>query len=66
MTAFLRSLRSLLLGETWTIPIGVGVSLLIAALLHHVLPAHTWHEGGGFVLAALVTATLTVALWSGR
>jgi hypothetical protein len=44
----------------------VGASLLIAAALHHVLPAHTWHEGGGFVLAALVSATLTVALWSGR
>ena len=66
MTAFLRSLRSLLLGETWTIPIGVGASLLIAAVLHSALPAHLWHEGGGFVLAALVAATLTVALWSGR
>ena len=66
MTAFLRSRRSLLLGETWTIPIGVGASLMIAAVLHSALPADLWHEGGGFVLAALVTATLTVALWSGR
>lgn len=66
MSAFLRSLRSLLLGETWTIPIGVGASLLTAALLRSVLPAELWHEGGGFMLAALVAATLTVALWSGR
>jgi hypothetical protein len=66
VTAFLRSLRSLLLGETWTIPIGVGASLMIAAVLRSALPAHLWHEGGGFVLAALVAATLTVALWSGR
>ena len=66
MTAFLRSLRSLLLGETWTIPIGVGVSVLIAAALHSVLPAHVWHEGGGFMLAALVATTLAVALWTGR
>ena len=66
MTAFLRSLRSLLLGETWTIPIGVGLSLLIAAALHSVLPAHVWHEGGGFILAALVASTLSVALWTGR
>jgi hypothetical protein len=66
VTAFLRSLRSLLLGETWTIPIGVGVSLLIAAALHSVLPAHVWHEGGGFMLAALVATTLAVALWTGR
>jgi len=66
VSAFLRSLRSLLLGETWTIPIGVGVSLLLAAVLHSVLPAALWHEGGGFVLAALVATTLTVALWSGR
>ena len=66
MTAFLRSLRSLLLGETWTIPIGVGVSVLIAAALHSVLPAHVWHEGGGFMLAALVATTLAVSLWTGR
>ena len=66
MTAFLRSLRSLILGETWTIPIGVGFSLLLAAVLHSVLPAGLWHEGGGFVLAALVAITLTVSLWRGR
>ena len=66
MTAFLRSLRSLLLGETWTIPVGVGASLLIAAALRSALPDHVWHQGGGFVLAALVAATLTVALWTGR
>ena len=66
MSAFLRSVRSLLLGETWTIPFGVGVSLLVAALLRGALPAELWHEGGGFLLAALMAATLTVALWSGR
>lgn len=66
MTAFLRSLRSLLLGETWAIPIGVGASLLVAAGLRSVLPAHFWHEAGGLVLAALVAATLSVALWLGR
>ena len=44
----------------------MGASLLIAAVLRSALPAHLWHEGGGFVLAALVAATLTVALCSGR
>ena len=66
MSAFLRSLRSLLFGETWSIPLGVGASLLVAVLLRSALPANFWHEGGGFVLAALVAATLTLALWSGR
>jgi hypothetical protein len=63
---FLRALRSLILGETWTIPLGVGASLLIAAALRSELTADVWHRGGGFVLAGLVTATLAVALWSGR
>jgi hypothetical protein len=66
VTAFLRSLRSLLLGETWTIPLGIGASLVTAAALRSELPAHFWHAGGGFVIAALVAATLTLSLRSGR
>ena len=66
MIAFLRSLRALILGETWTIPIGVGASLLIADALRSELSAEFWQRGGGFVLAGLVATTLAVALWSGR
>jgi hypothetical protein len=64
--ALLRSLRSLLLGETWTIPVGVLVALLGAAALRSELPARVWHQCGGFALAALVAATLAVSLRTGR
>lgn len=44
----LRSLRSLILGETWTIPLGVATTLLVAALLRAALSDHLWDEMGGF------------------
>jgi hypothetical protein len=62
----LRSLRSLVFGETWTIPLGVGATLAIAAVLRAELSARMWHEGGGFVVAALVAATLAVSVWTTR
>jgi hypothetical protein len=62
----LRSLRSLIFGETWTIPLGVGATLLIGAGLRSALADSFWHRAGGFFLAGLVTATLGLALWTGR
>jgi hypothetical protein len=62
VTALLRGLRSLVLGETWTIPLGVAATLLIAAALRSELAAHVWQEDGGFVLAALVAFTLLASL----
>jgi hypothetical protein len=64
--ALLRSLRSLLFGETWTIPLGVGAAIVIAVLVRSWLSAHAWQETGGFVLAALVAATLAVSVWASR
>lgn len=66
MIGLLRSLRSLVFGETWTIPLGVGTTLLIAAGLHSALADSFWHRAGGFLLAGLVVATLALALWTGR
>jgi hypothetical protein len=60
--ALLRSLRSLILGETWTIPLGVAATLAIAALLRATLSDHTWNRLGGFALAAMVVTTLVVSL----
>jgi hypothetical protein len=60
--AVLRSLRSLVLGETWTIPAGVLAALVIAVALRSAVPDHAWHEGGGFALAALIAVTLAVSL----
>jgi hypothetical protein len=56
--ALLRSLRSLILGETWTIPLGVAAAVVIAALLRSSLPEHVWDELGGFTFAGMVAATL--------
>jgi hypothetical protein len=58
----LRSLRSLVFGETWTVPLGVGASLVVAFLVRDVVPDHVWAEAGGFVIAAVAVATLAVSL----
>jgi hypothetical protein len=60
--ALLRSLRSLILGETWTIPIGVAAAVLIAVLLRSAISEQLWDEVGGFVLAAMVATTLVVSI----
>jgi hypothetical protein len=54
------TLRKLVLGETWTLPIGVALAVGVAALLREV-GGDWWHEGGGFVLLGLVVLTLLVA-----
>jgi hypothetical protein len=64
--ALLRSLRSSILGETWTIPVGVLAAVAIAVLLRSALPDQLWDEGGGFVLAAVVALTLAVSLANRR
>jgi hypothetical protein len=60
--ALLRSLRSLVLGETWTIPLGVAATIAIASLLHSALPGHVWSRDGGVVIAVLVVAILALSL----
>jgi hypothetical protein len=55
------TLRKLVLGETWTLPIGVGLAVGVAALLESV-GGEWWHEAGGFVLLALVLLALLVAV----
>jgi hypothetical protein len=61
----LSQLRKLILGETWSLPIGVLVSLGIAALIREVAgPDGWWHHAGGYVLFGLVAVALTVSLTS--
>ena len=62
MRTVLSSLRHLVLGETWTIPIGVGAALLLAVLMRAALSERAWETGGGFVLAGLVIAALAASL----
>jgi hypothetical protein len=65
MKAMLSSVRHLILGETWTIPLGVGATLLLAVLMRALLSEGAWTTGGGFALAALIIATLARSLGGG-
>jgi ABC-type phosphate/phosphonate transport system permease subunit len=60
--ALLRSLRSLILGETWTIPLGVAVAVLIAALLRSAFADAVWDEIGGFLFAGMIAITLVASI----
>ncbi|HET6550526.1 MAG TPA: hypothetical protein VFG79_18825 [Solirubrobacter sp.] len=52
----MKALRKLVLGETWTIPIGVALVLVVGLLLR----GDGWWVG--FVLLAGVIATLSAAV----
>ena len=65
MRALVSSLRHLILGETWTIPLGVCASIAVAVLVRAALPAQAWHIAGGFLLAALVATALAISLRTG-
>jgi hypothetical protein len=62
MKALLGSLRHLILGETWTIPLGVGSAIALAVVIRASLPQAEWQAIGGFCLAALVVVTLALSL----
>jgi hypothetical protein len=63
----MRALRKLVLGETWTLPIGVALAVGVAALLRAASDdAAWWRDAGGVILAALVLAALAFSLRSGR
>jgi hypothetical protein len=59
----LRAARKLVLGETWTLPGGIAVAVLIAAALRLISGAGGWwRPAGGFVLAALLVGALAASL----
>jgi hypothetical protein len=60
--SLIASLRRKLLGETWTIPLGVCSAILFALLARALLPDGEWQTVGGFALAALLIATLLRSL----
>ncbi len=61
-----RSLRRKLLGETWTIPLGVASAVAIGLVARALLPHGDWQSVGGFALAALLIATLVRSLSTDR
>jgi hypothetical protein len=62
MRDVLSTLRRKLLGETRSIPLGVGGALMLALLIRALLPHGDWQVIGGFTLAAAVIATLICSL----
>jgi hypothetical protein len=62
--SWLTSLRRLILGETWTIPLGVGASLGLVVLIRAALPEAAWEAAGGFCLAAFILGVLAYSLRS--
>jgi hypothetical protein len=61
----LRTLKKLVLGETWVLPIGVAVVVGAAALLLRPLAATAWHELGGLILLAGVLGLLVISVARG-
>ena len=59
----LRGLRVLVLGETWTLPLGLRAVLGTGVLLREAVPG-LWHEAGGLVLLLGVVAVLTASVRS--
>ena len=60
----LRTLKQLLLGETWLLPLGIAAVVATAALLVRPVAAGAWRHGGGFVLLAGVLAVLLASVAS--
>lgn len=59
----MNAVRKLILGETWTLPLGVAVALVVATLVRVAAGDHGWwRHAGGFVLLALVVCALLVAV----
>jgi hypothetical protein len=50
--------RKLILGETWGLPLGITVVVLVAGLVVKPLMGDAWESAGGFVLLAGVLGVL--------
>jgi hypothetical protein len=59
----MRTLRKLVLGETWALPVGIAVAVGIAAALSAAAgSADWWKDGGGFVLLVLLVGAFAAGL----
>lgn len=55
------TLRKLVLGETWFLPLGIAVIIGIAAVVSVATPA-LWRDAGGPVILAAVLLVLVLAV----
>jgi hypothetical protein len=59
----MRTLRKLVLGETWALPTGIAVAVGIAAALSAAAgSAGWWKDAGGFVLLVLLVGAFAAGL----
>jgi hypothetical protein len=58
---FLRTLKKLLFGETWLLPLGLALALLITLAFKDAL-GDDWHHIGGFVLLAGVLTVIVTSV----
>ena len=59
----MRTLRKLVLGETWALPIGIATAVGTAALLRAAAGAEAWWtDAGGFVLLGLLVVAFAAGL----
>jgi hypothetical protein len=58
----LRTLRKLILGETWILPLGIAALALAVALVVRPLSGDDWSHAGGFVLLAGVAVVLAASV----
>jgi hypothetical protein len=58
----MNALRKLILGETWFLPLGIAVVVLLAAFVVKPLLGDAWEDAGGFVLLAGVIAVLLLSV----
>lgn len=59
----MRTLRKLILGETWVLPLGIAATIAVGAVLHAAFGEESWwRHGGGVVVFALAAGSLWAAL----
>ena len=59
------TLKRLLLGETWWLPVGIGATVALAELVVRPLIGGNWGRLGGFVLLAGVLVVLVTSVARG-
>jgi hypothetical protein len=57
----LRTLKTLLLGETWVLPVGLAITLGTGGMLH-AFATRDWPHVGGFILLAGVLLILLASV----
>lgn len=61
----LRTIKKLVLGETWLLPIGIALLVLLSALVVKPLASGSWDSAGGFVILAGAVAILLASVARG-